>query len=153
FFAYDVSFNGGVFVAVGDVNGDGNADIITGAGAGGGPHVKVFNGPTCSLMASFFAYNRAFPCSARMAGAAVNAGGKAAIITCAGPGGGPDVEAFSGANLTLLRSFFAYDSSFTGGVFVAAGDVNGDGKADIVTGAGAGGTPQVLAFSGANNSI
>src|SRR4051794_3952726 len=40
--AYDARFTGGVSVATGDVNGDGVADIITGAQAGGGPHVKVF---------------------------------------------------------------------------------------------------------------
>ncbi|HCC83654.1 TPA: hypothetical protein DEP96_02280 [Candidatus Uhrbacteria bacterium] len=43
FFAYDESFRGGVNVACGDVDADGQADIITGPGLTGGPHIKVFN--------------------------------------------------------------------------------------------------------------
>jgi len=35
-----------------------------------------------------------------------------------------------------LRNFFAYHTSFIGGVRVAAGDYNGDGRADILTGSG-----------------
>src|SRR5439155_664191 len=44
FMAYDLSFHGGVNVAVGLFDLDGVPDIVTGAGPGGGPHVKVFSG-------------------------------------------------------------------------------------------------------------
>src|SRR5207248_990659 len=42
FMAYDIRFAGGVNVAVGHVESLVNLDIITGADAGGGPHVKFF---------------------------------------------------------------------------------------------------------------
>ena len=63
------------------------------------------------------------------------------------------MRVFDGRSLALLRSFFAYDQGFMGGVNVAAGDVNGDGKADIVTGAGPGAQPSVKVFNGANNTV
>lgn len=150
FSAYDSQFDGGVYVAAGDLNGDHFADIITGAGAGGGPHVKVFDGRTGALLREFFAYDASFSGGVRVAAGDVDGDGKADIITSAGPGGGPHVKVFSGATGAEIRSFFAYDSGFHGGVYVAAGKVNQDGFADIITGAGAGGGPHVRAFSGAN---
>jgi hypothetical protein len=153
FFAYAPSFTGGVWVAVGDVNGDGKADVITGAGPGGGPHVKVFDGATGAVLKSFFAYAPSFTGGVSVAVGDVDGDGKADVITGAGPGGGPHVRAFSGATGGLLYQFFAYSPVFTGGVTVAAGDVNGDGKADVITGPGAGGSPLVKVFSGANGAM
>jgi hypothetical protein len=146
FDAYAPSFTGGVYVAVGDVNGDGVPDIVTGAGAGGGPQVKVFNGVQGNLLQSFFAFDPSFTGGVRVAAGDVNGDGFADIITAAGPGGGPHVKIFNGVQGNLLQSFFAFDPTFQGGVNVAAGDVNGDGKADVVVGAGAGGGPQVKVF-------
>jgi len=146
FFAYDPSFLGGVYIAVGDVNGDGVADIITGADAGGGPHVKVFDGRDGSVLYSFWAYDPSFRGGVRVAAGDVEGNGRADIITGAGPGGGPHVKVFSAANgsLTLLRSFFAYAATFTGGVYVAAGDTTGNGRAKIITGAGAASHVEVI---------
>ncbi|MBX7104432.1 MAG: FG-GAP-like repeat-containing protein [Gemmataceae bacterium] len=148
FFAYTAGFTGGVYVAVGDVNGDGFDDIVTAAGEGGGPHVRVWSGATRQELFGFFAYASTFTGGVRVAVGDVNGDGKDDIITSPGPGGGPHVKVFSGATGQEIRSLFAYDPSFTGGVYVAAGDVNGDGKADIITGAGPGGGPHVRVFNG-----
>jgi len=59
FNAFDERFRGGVTVAVSDVDRDGRNDIVVGAGPGGGPHVKVFDGYGKSLF-EFFAWSAAF---------------------------------------------------------------------------------------------
>lgn len=152
FFAYSSFFLGGVRVAAGDVNGDGRADIITGPGPGGSPNVKVFNGANFGLHKSFFAFSSDFSGGVYVAAGDVNGDGRADIITGAGPGGGPHVSVFDGGSNQLLHSFFAFSSNFQGGVRVAAGDVNGDGRADIITGAGPGGGPHVHVFDSQNRS-
>src|SRR5205085_5899723 len=73
------------------------------------------------------------------------------LITAAGPGGGPHIIVWNTAEdaagkitVTGIRDqFFAFDARFRGGVSVAAGDLDGDGKAELITGAGPGGGPHV----------
>jgi hypothetical protein len=153
FYAYSPLFTGGVFVAVGDVNGDGIGDIVTGADAGGTPEVKVFSGATGAQLVDFLPFPATFTGGVRVAVGDVNGDGRADIITAAGPGGTPLVEVFSGVDGSLIRSFYAFVPNFTGGVYIAAGDTNGDGTADIITGAGAGGTPFVQVFSGGTGVV
>jgi uncharacterized repeat protein (TIGR01451 family) len=153
FFAYNAGFAGGVYVAAADVNLDGVPDIVTGAGAGGGPHVRVFNGaaPGQTLpgpIGDFFAYNAGFRGGVRVAAADTNGDGRADVVTGAGPGGGPHVIVWDASDRTPRLSFFAYGATFTGGVYVAAADMNFDGVADVITGAGEGGGPLVRYFDG-----
>jgi len=150
FMAFDPSFGGGVYVAGGDVNGDGRGDLIVGAGEGGGPHVKVFSGQDGSLLFNEFVYDPLFTGGVRVAAGDVNADGFADILTGPGQGGGPHVKVFSGVDNSLYRSFMAFKLTFTGGIYVASGDVNGDTFSDIIVSQGAGDAPLVKTFRGPN---
>ena len=125
--------------------------IIVGANSGGGPQVNVYNKLT-GAQTNFFAFDPAFRGGVRVAGGDVTGDGVEDVIVAAGPGGGPNVKVFDGANnYTEIRNFFAYSPFFSSGIFVASGDVNGDGYSDIITGAGAGGGPHVQGFSGSDD--
>ncbi|MGL4423989.1 MAG: hypothetical protein ACRCZF_25265, partial [Gemmataceae bacterium] len=140
FFAYDARFRGGVNVAAADITGDGTADILTGAGPGGGPHVRVFDGRSGGLVRDFFAYDNRFRGGVSVAGGDVTGDGVSDIITGAGPGGGPHVRVYDGKTGLIAQDFYAYTAEFTGGVNVAAADVNRDGFSEIITGAASGST-------------
>jgi serralysin len=144
---YGAGFTAGVFVAAADFTGDGRADIITSTDTGVTANVAVFESVSLALIRSFLPFG-AFTGGARVAAGLVNADGTPDIVVGAGPGGTPQVNVFDGATLAIIHSFLAYAPGFTGGVYVAAGDINGDGRADIITGAGPGAGPQVKAFHG-----
>ncbi|QGJ70243.1 Hypothetical protein PBC10988_19380 [Planctomycetales bacterium 10988] len=153
FFAYASNITVGIFVAVGDVNNDGYDDIITGVDAGAAPHVKVFNGQTGAVITEFYAYNPSITVGVRVAAGDVNGDGTAEVITATGPGGGPHIRVFNGSSSTgvpisgAATDFYAYAPDVTTGVYIASGDVDNDGKDDIITAPGAGGGPHVKVFS------
>ena len=107
FMAYDPSFRGGIDIALGDTDGDGIDEIITGPGAGGGPWVRVFN-TQAQLISQFAAYDPEFKGGIRLSGD-TNGDGIDEIITGPGAGGGPWVRVFSAATGLAVSQFAAYD--------------------------------------------
>ena len=69
------------------------------------------------------------------------------IVTAPGQGGGPHIRSWDRYGGATGINFMAFDSGFRGGVDIAYSDINGDGKKEIVAGAGPGGGPHIRAFS------
>jgi hypothetical protein len=130
---------------------DGRADIVTGAGPGGGPHVRIFSGATGAVLGEFFAFDRSYSGGVYVAsGADVNGDGRADVVVGTGSGAGI-VKVIDGASFATVSTFTAYDPTATnGGVRVGLLDVNGDGRADVLaaTGGGAGAFVRVVSVLG-----
>jgi hypothetical protein len=147
--------NIGLFVAAADVDGDGKAEVAVSADQGGGPRVKIYSmglGSSLEQKQDFMAIDDPeFRGGARVALGDVNGDGKADLVVSAGFQGGPRVAIYDGNTLfnttpvKLVGDFFAFEPGLRNGVYVGVGDLDGDGKAELVFGAGPGGGPRVLA--------
>ncbi|NQU83248.1 MAG: hypothetical protein HQ536_00905, partial [Parcubacteria group bacterium] len=132
FMAYTESFKGGVNVAVGDLEGDNYPEIITGAGPGGGPHVRIFRYDGMPL-SGFFPFSQNFRGGVDVATGDLYGDGKDEIITSSGKGRAPEVKIFDISGTEKI-GFYAYEPWFRGGVTISTVDVDTDGKAEILTG-------------------
>jgi hypothetical protein len=147
FLAYDKNFRGGVNVAVGDINGDGTDEIVVGAGAGGGPHVRIFN-QKGNLVSQFFAFDKNFRGGINVATGMIYGkprNHQAEVIVAPIKDYAPEVRIFDGRG-NLKNSFLAFNQSFRGGVNLATGDINNNGLDEIIVAAGSGGAPHTRVF-------
>ena len=151
FYAYAESFMGGVNVAVGDTDNDGEIEIVTGAMYSGGPHVRIFDSYG-NLEGEFFAYDAAFRGGVNVAVGDVNNDSVDEIIVGAGITGGPHVKVFTAQGEMLAEIFTASSLEDTGAV-VAAADVNGDGDAEIITGRAGYSDTRVQLFDWKENTL
>jgi hypothetical protein len=169
FSPFEPSFTGGLFVAAADVNGDGKAEVIVTPDVTGGPVVAVYDGAKLTTglaggaafgqpaqLTRFFGIDDpAFRGGVRPALGSVSGHRTPDLVVSAGFGGGPRIAVFQGKDIAagfpsparILPDFFAFEPGLRNGAYVAVGDVDGDGFADLVFGGGPSGGPRVRVVS------
>ncbi|MBI5038005.1 MAG: VCBS repeat domain-containing M23 family metallopeptidase [Candidatus Kerfeldbacteria bacterium] len=146
FMAYAPSFRGGVNVAAADLTGDGIAEIITGAGPGGAPHVRVMTHGGAHI-SQFFPYATTFRGGVTVDAAEATEAAPALIVTGPGIGGGAHVRLFDSKG-NHYGQFFPYDSSFRGGVNVAIANMDsGSLEPEVLVAPASRGGPQFRLYS------
>jgi hypothetical protein len=160
---FEPAFLGGVFVAAADIDRDGRAEVVVSPDQGGGPVVAVYSGArlaagqtgdAAQLIRFFGIDDPAFRGGARAAIGDVTGDGIGDPVVSAGFLGGPRITVWDGASVLAGRpaqalNFFAFEDTLRNGAFVAAGDVTGDGRAELVFGGGPAGAPRVRVIDGA----
>jgi subtilisin-like proprotein convertase family protein len=151
-------FSGGVRVATCDIDGDGNDELVTAMGPGGNV-VRIWRlnggGRVTGLVDELGLFGT-FAGGINVACGDFDADGRDEVVTAADAGGGPSVRVWTDSNRNgkvfdnLLADFLAYAAGFSGGVRVAAGNINNTGGDELITAPGPGGSPhiRILTFTG-----
>ena len=144
FLAYAANFTGGVTVVTGDVDGDGQSDIVTAPYSNGGPHIRIFDA-SGHLKGQFMAFGGKWKTGFSLALGDVDGDGINEIIVVPNGGAASTVGVFDYKG-QKKSEFLAYDQKFRGGSLLTVGDVDGDGVADIMTMPRQSGGPHVRVF-------
>ena len=144
--AYSANFKSGLNLAAGDVNGDRRIEIVSAPADQGGSHIKIFS-PDGKVVSQFFAFDPSIVGGFKIAVADAysSLGQTNQIIVASGQGQIPYIHIFDYQG-NLNSEFFAYNVNFKGGINVAAADLDNDGQAEIIAGAGPGGGPHLMLY-------
>jgi hypothetical protein len=148
------TYRGVLSVAVGDVTGDGTADVALGLDHNG-PRAVVYRGGDFAKLADFRAATKNnFKGRTAVALGDVNDDGRDDLVVAGWYSNGSRVFGFRGdtlaAGVTPVAAFtgFSIGAPLNNGMHLAVGDVNGDGFADLVCGAYSATAARVQVFSG-----
>jgi len=131
----------GAFVATGDTNGDGRAEIVDGLDAGCCTSIHTVDASSGSELGGFFPYGNSVDTGARVAVADLGGDGRAEILGV--PLGGSRVSVFGPDGGNPLRTYETFGGETIGGGSIATGDITGDSRPELIAAASTPGGVQV----------
>jgi hypothetical protein len=139
-------WQGGVNIAAADMGRSRRALVAVAPDVGGGPVVSVFDLVQGKMIDEYACFDGQHRGGLRLAYGDVDADGDADLIAVQGPCDHPPTVRMFNINRKKIGEMNVFDPSWRGGVWVAAADVNGNGRAEILAGMDAGDRAVVRMF-------
>ncbi len=124
----------GLSIAAADLNNDNLGEIVIGAGSNEKPLVKIFDS-NGQWLREFLAYEENYTGGVRVIVADLYHANNMEILVSQLETGSSQIKIFTATGKPIFN-FYAFDQAITGGVNLAAADVNNDGQTEIIVGAG-----------------
>lgn len=140
----------GINVAIGDLDGDYNPEIIVSKRMGGDSRVKVFDLSGKDLKLDFLAFSAKFKGGVSLVAADLEGDGRDEILAVPQNSGSAQVRIFGfrGSKIELINpGFYSYEKDFKGGSSLAAGDTDGDGVKEIIAAPLSEKSPEIKIFA------
>ncbi|MEK7665656.1 MAG: S8 family serine peptidase [Patescibacteria group bacterium] len=150
FNAYDDEFRGGVRLAMGDVTGDGVEEIVTAAGPGGGPQIRIFD-IEGRVYSQFFAFNKSGRIGISVATADLDADGIEEIIVTQDKGGNGQVRLFDAQGI-LLGAFYPLQRTAQS-IMVTSGNMDNDEADELLFWSPTADDGRVLVYDGTGSYV
>ena len=130
FFAYDINFDGGVLVDAGDVDNDGEIEIITAPQKNAKPLIKIFNSDL-ELESEFLAFDESYRGELNLTLSDINGDGSSEIVV----NSGQEVKIFTNSG-KLIHKFNISVNNLSNDVRVIASNLYGDIRSEFIVIAG-----------------
>jgi hypothetical protein len=142
---FGANYRGAISIAAGQTDGDAPWELVLAPDGNSTPTVQITD-LRGRVRKSWLAYESRFRGGVSIAVGDVNGDNLREIFTGTGTGGGPHVRSFKTDGVAWRGGFFAFAASERAGVRVAIGDIDGDGRDDLVAGSGIGAAPKVRVY-------
>ena len=151
----------GARVATGDFDGDNNLELVVATGPKGGGAIEVYDinpdGSLGGMQESFAPFGAGFGAGLFVAAGDLDNDGRDELLVSSGKKSESRVQVYTDADSDgllgdgLVDDFTPF-AGFDGGVTIALGDVDNDGRDDLVAGHGPGGESRVLIIADTNGN-
>jgi hypothetical protein len=132
FFAFDSTVYSGVNISAGDLNKDGQLEIVAGSGYQSEPKIKIFDNYG-HFIREFLVYDKNVKSGVSVLAFDINNDSLAEIITSPYMDALAEVKIYNAEGI-LLNKFNAYPTDYKGGINLTAGDIDNDKNSEIIIG-------------------
>jgi hypothetical protein len=149
---YTANYTGQIRIAVGDIDNNGFSELFVAPGPGSALPIKVYARHGSQIKSDWYPFGEGYTGGYSLAVGALSGPFRNNLVIGAGAGSKPFVNIYDW-QYNKIKDWFAYEMTFIGGVFVATGDVNGDGVDEVITGPGPGKGPNIRTFTASGNRL